>query len=218
MFIEICSNNYAVAMGKGDAAVYFESRYWVDDNNVYWYSYDDICKSVKLNESIAKRWYKYDIPEDQKCTCMDSNNYDQFGVQQPLLMNYITSETAHIVVNQHAAYVSERDKNIIKTIDNLEFAGYAYNVYEDAEELKEYKHLIYNSIDNDDYQELCLQCYNLVQTESARDVLDKMGVIDKEFEKAVDELRKIILEDNNEDAIQFTLSKENDIWNNWINQ
>lgn len=218
MFIEICSNNYAVAMGKGDAAVYFESRYWVDDNNVYWYSYDDICKSVKLNESIAKRWYKYDIPEDQKCTCMDSNNYDINGHCCPLPLNYVTSETAHMVVNQHASYVSERDKNIIKAIDNLEFAGYAHNVYEDAEELKEYKHLIYDSIDNDDYQELCLQCYNLVQTESARDVLDKMGVIDKEFEKAIDELRKIILEDNNEDVIQFTLNKENDVWNNWINQ
>lgn len=218
MFIEICSNNYAVAMGEGDAAVYFECRYWVDNNDVYWYSYDDICKSVNLNENIAKGWYKHDIPEDQKYTCMDSNNYDTNGHQCPLPLNYVTSETAHLVVKQHAAYITERDKNIIKAMDNLEFAGYAHNVYEDAEELKEYKHLIYDSIEKDDYQEFCLQCYNVTQTESARDILDKMGIIDKEFEKAVDELRKVILEDDGENAISFTLIKEDNIWNNWINQ
>ena len=212
MIIEICSNNYAVAIGKGDAAVYFESRYWIDDNNIHWYSYDDICKAVRLNENIAKKWYTYDIPEDQKCTCMDSNNERN----ELIPLRYVTSETARMVVNQHAAYVTERDKNIIKAIDNLEIVDQAYNVYEDAEEIKEYKQLIYKSIEHDDYEQFFEQCYKVTQTETAREVLNEKGLIDKEFEKAVDELRNLIIADEENKDMKITLNRENCIWSNWI--
>lgn len=220
MFMEICSQYYEITIGEGDAAVHFKSRYWVDDNDVYWYSYDDICDSVKLNKNMAKRWYKRDIPEDQKCTCMDSNTDTEYL----LPLNYVTSKTAHLVVEQHAAYISERDKNIIKAMDNLEFVGYAYNVYEDANELKEYKQLIYDSIEKDDYQEFCLQCYNVTQTESARDVLDRLGVIDKDLEKALDRIRdyskevETILLKDYDDEIILGLNKENDIWCTWFSK
>ena len=212
MFLEICSNNYDVVIGKGDAAVHFKSRYWIDDNNMHWYSYDDICKAVTLNENIAKKWYNHDIPEDQKCTCIDSNN----DTDHPLPLRYVTSETTRMVVNQHAAYVTERDKNIIKAIDNLEIVDQAYNVYEDAEEIKEYKQLIYKSIEHDDYEQFFEQCYKVTQTETAREVLNEKGLIDKEFEKAVDELRNLIIADEENKDMKITLNRENCIWSNWI--
>jgi hypothetical protein len=216
MFLEICSNNHAIAIGKGDAAVYFESRYWVDDNNVFWYSYDDICKTVKIDESMANVWYDRDIPENQKCICMDSNNYNNHNEKIKAPVKYITSETARLIVQQHAAYITERDKNIIKAIDNLEIVDHAYNIYEDAEEIKEYKQLIYKSIEHDDYEEFFEQCYKVTQTETAREVLDKKGLIDKEFEKAVDELRNLIIADEENKDMKITLNKENGIWSNWI--
>ena len=212
MFLEICSNNHDVVIGKGDAAVHFKSRYWIDDNNMHWYSYDDICKAVILNENTAKKWYNHDIPEDQKCTCMDSNNERN----ELIPLRYVTSETARMVVNQHAAYVTERDKNIIKAMDNLEIVDHAYNIYEDAEEIKEYKQLIYKSIEHDDYEEFFEQCYKITQTETAREVLDKKGLIDKEFEKAVDELRNLIIADEENKDKKITLNRENGIWSNWI--
>ena len=190
MFIEICSNYHEEYIGKGsDAFVHVRVRYWVDNDNVYWYSYDDICDLVGLNNNISKKWFKYDIPKEQKCVCMDSNNYDQHNICQPILVDFVTSETARLVVQQHAAYISERDNNIIKSLNNLECVRDAYDVFDDAEEIKQRKQKIHESIENDDYEEFFFQCHKVSQTKTSREVLSKRNIIDKEIEDAVDKIR-----------------------------
>lgn len=225
MFIEICSNNHVSNVGKGDSAVYADIRYWVDDNNVYWYAYDDVCKLVQIDDSMSNVWYTRDIPENQKCTCMDSNNYNNYNEKIKAPVNFITSETARVIVQQHKEYITERDNNIIKIFNNLECVGYAYELYHDAEEIKERKYKIYESIEHDDYEELFYQCYKISQTESSRDVLHKRNIINKDLEEAVDKIRDYMYKDEintivleGDDSL-IKLFKEEDKWtfDNWFN-
>lgn len=189
MFMEICSNVHEEYVGKGDSMVHVIVRFWVDNNNIYWYSYDDICKLVALNENVAKRWFKHEINEGDKCTCMDSNNFNKNNEQQSITVDFITSETAKLVVQRHARYISEKDNNIIKSLNNLECVGFAFDVFEDAEEIKERKQKIYESIENNDHEEFFFQCHKVSQTKTSREVLSKRNIIDKEIEDAVDKIR-----------------------------
>jgi hypothetical protein len=192
MYLEICSNVHEEYVGKGDSMVHVNVRFWVDVNNVYWYSYVDICKLVSLNENVANRWYRYEMMDNEKCTCMDSNNYDQYNVQQPKPVDFITSETAKLVVQRHADYISERDNNIIKSLNNLECVGNAFEVFQDAEEIKQHKQKIYESIENNDYESFFFHCHKVSQTKTCRDTLSKRGVIDKDMEEALDTIREYL--------------------------
>lgn len=211
MFNEICSNYHEEYIGKGDSMVHVNVRYWVDIDNTYWYSYDDICDLVGLNNKIANKWFKYDIPTNHKCTCMDSNNYDQYNTCQPILTDFVTGETARLVVQQHANYVSARDNNIIKSLNNLECVGNAYEVFQDAEEIKQRKKLILDSIENDDYEEFFVQCYKVSQTKSSRKVLSDKGVIVEGIEEALDQISEYLYASET----KFIIGKNNkgeDIW------
>lgn len=196
MYLEICSNNHSEFIGKGDSAVYVEARFWVDENNVYWYSYDDICELVKLNHKTATKWYRYDIPEDQKCTCTDSNNYDNYNVKQPIPVDFVTGETARLVIQQHAVYISERDNNIIKSLNNLEFKEDAKDRYFEDEDLFNIINKTKQALENKDYQEWAIQVNQAYHSESVRDILDKVGIIDKEIEKAVDIVRESLYKED----------------------
>lgn len=211
MYIEICSSNHSEFVGKGDSVVYVETRFWVDENNVYWYSYDDICDLVKLNNKIATKWYRYDIPEDQKCTCYDSNYQDQYGNKRQILVDFVTGETARLVVQQHAEYISERDNNIIKSLNNLEFKLDAKDKYFEDDVLVDIINKTKAALESKDYEEWSIQVNRAYHSESVRDMLDKNDKVlfDKEIENTVDEIRHylytesdikhIILEDENEE-------------------
>ncbi len=211
MYIEICSNNHSEFIGKGDSAVHVETRFWVDENDIYWYSYDDICDLVKLNNNTARKWYRYDIPEDQKCTCWDLNNYNNRGEQQRIPVDFVTGESARLVVQQHAEYISERDNNIIKSLNNLEFKLDAKDKYFEDDVLVDIINKTKAALESKDYEEWSIQVNRAYHSESVRDMLDKNGEVlfDKEIENAVDEIRyylytesdikHIILEDENEE-------------------
>jgi hypothetical protein len=182
-------------VGKGDSAVHVQIRYHIL-NNEFWYSYQDLCKQVGLNENIAHTWLNRDIAESDKIVFEDRNNYDKHGIQHTTPMDFVTSEVAHMIVKQHSDYVTARDKNILKAINNLE-----YRCDENYDELKEMSDLIINSFNKCDYEEAICQCYDFINTDCARNVLEQRDKIVKEKEELLDMIRYELYDDDYEEII-----------------
>lgn len=177
---------------EGTEVIRVKFNYWVDENDVYWYSYTDICAMIDINENIANKKYEHEVPEDKKQVCWDSNQYDNHGHKLTLPTNYVTSDEAYNLIRSHTLYITKRDNAIIKVLNNLEFVGHSRIVYSDSEEIKTRMKMVRDSIENKDYEEFAHQCFMVSQTESAREVLDKRGIIDKEKEEYVDKYREMI--------------------------
>lgn len=185
---EISSFRHEEVIKVEGEVIHVNFNYWVDMNNEYWYSYNDICSLIGINERDAKNKF-YNVPDDKKCTCMDSNQYDNYGEKRPQSTDYITSDAAHNIIEKHTMYISKRNNAIIKILNNLEFVGHSYEVYHDDEDLKARIKKMKDSIENEDYEEIAYQSYMISKTDSIREILDKRGIINKEVEEMFDFLR-----------------------------
>lgn len=190
---EISSYRHEEIIKVEGEVIHVNFNYWVDMNNEYWYSYNDICSLIGINERDAENKFYY-VPDDKKCTCMDSNHCNSYGEKQSIPTDYIASDEAHNIIQKHTMFISKRNSAIIKILNNLEFVGYSYEVHHDNEEIKERMKKIGASIKNNDYEELVYQSYMITKTDSARDILDKRGIINKEVEEMIDFIREDMYE------------------------
>ena len=171
--------------------------YFVDVNEVWWYSYDDICKYLGYNDNVVYRIYKNMLSDNEKQICLDDNNEYREYVEK----RFICSNAVRRLIKR----VNERTNNLIKVINNLELAVNAHDIYNDAEELKSRFNILKESIENDDYEQSVYQSYEIVNSKSGRDILDKLGVIDKDVEELLDLIRTDIVYYNNLNEIEMTL-------------
>ena len=98
------------------------------------------------------------------------------------------------IIQKHTMYITKRNNAILNILNNLEFVGHSHEVYHDNEEIKARMKKISDSIENNDYEEVAYQTYMISKTESAREILDKRGIINKEAEELIDFLRDDIYE------------------------
>ena len=213
MFQKITSENYF------DEINVVQCRYYVDENLVYWYQYDDICYLAGMRKEKADKLIK-EIEEYNKCKFDDSNNYNKFGLQYPKVEYFITSEAMRELFRRE----NERNIQIVKSFNNLECRIDAHYEYGEDEEIFERIKMLMGSVNEKDYEEIFYQAHMLNKTKTSRDVLDKLKVIDKEKEEVIDKVREqlysqeeincIIMEDDDKEL--FKIFKENDIWVNWI--
>ena len=208
IYPEINSFCYEEMIRIGDEVIRVKFNYWVDDNDVYWYSYTDICSLIDINEREADKKYENEVPEDKKCVCMDSNRCNSFGERQTIPTNYVTSDEAHNVIRSHTLYITKRDNALLKILNNLEFVGHSREVYFDSEEIKTRMKMTNDSIENDDYEEYICQCFMVSQLESSRDVLHKRGVIDKEKEKYADKYREMLYDPDIEEVVTISILRK----------
>ena len=164
--MRISSTNYDVK--ENDV----KFKYFVDLNNIWWYRYDDICEYLEVDINVASSLYKHKINDEDKIECEDNNNeYDIYRDTR-----FINSNAVRYIVNRR----NERANKLIQVINNFEFVEDAHTLYCEADELKERIELLHDSIENYNYQEVVYQSWCIVNSESGRDILDKMGVVNKD--------------------------------------
>ena len=173
-------------------------KYFVDLNDIWWYCFKDICDYLELNENVSNSLYKHKLFDNEKQECLDNNN--EYG--DYIREKFICSDAVRKLIKR----VNERTNKLIKTINNLELAVNAHDIYNDADELKARIELLNESLKIDDYEEIVYQSYEIANSKSGRDILDKAGIIDKDKEKLLDLIREdIYAYDDYIDEVEMTL-------------
>lgn len=182
MFQEIISTTYS----KGVNGFFFNCNAWVNESNKWWYSYEDVIECLEIPQQKADKMIRYEIPEEEQCTCYDSNNYDIHGVQHTIPRQFISSEMVRQLIKRN----NERNNSFIKFMNNIEYAEDSHVVYNEDEEILEMMNKIAKSIEDKDYEEFFYQSYKVNQTQSSRETLDRLEVINKEKEGLIDLIRE----------------------------
>ena len=186
-------------------------RYFVDTQDIWWYNYDDICKYLELCSSVASRIYKYNIEDEDKIICFDDNNDYTLKKEK----EFINSKAIRYLIKRN----NERNIRLVKVINNIEFVGNSHELYNDADELKARIELLNESLKIDDYEEIVYQSYEIANSKSGRDILDKAGIIDKNKEELLDLIREdIYAYDDYIDEVEMTLITRKEDMNDTFKQ
>jgi hypothetical protein len=147
-------------------------KYFVDLNNIWWYKYDDICEYLEVDINVASSLYKHKINDEDKIECKDNNNeYDIYRDTR-----FINSNAIRYIVNRR----NERANKLIQVINNFEFVEDAHTLYCEADGLRERIESLHDNIEDYDYQGIVYNSWCIVNSKSGRDILDKMGVVNKD--------------------------------------
>ena len=169
-------------------------RYYVDMENIWWYCYDDISDYLDLEGNIMNKLFKHNVDENDKKFCND--------MKDDTRLRFINSKAVRYLIKRS----NDRNSKLIKVMNNIEFVGDAHDVYDDANELKSRIELLKNSMENNDYEEIVYQSYEIANSKSGRDILDKAGIIDKDTEELLDLMREDINDyDDYIDEFEITL-------------
>ena len=214
LFPEVTSNDYNGVV-EGMRISY---KYFVTEENVWWYCFEDIVEFIHMNENYANSLYN-NLPDSEKGIFEDYNYYDEYGKCRAKTRRFVTSE----VVRQFIERNNQRNNILIKSMNNLEFKEDAHEKYFEDDELLDIMNKTKSALENKDYEEWAIQVNKAFYSESFRDIGNKIGILDKEKEKVVDVIREQIYKDeidwilggSGEEEI-IKISKENGIWSNWI--
>lgn len=163
-----------------------EYNYWITENNVWWYAYDDIISLIDMSSSKANKFFRYEIPEEEKCTCLDFNNYDELNRQQPIPRDFVTYEVVEKLIQRN----NKRNKTVMKDINNVRGANESHFINGEDSDLKEMFDLIVNALERKDYEEAGWLMYQVVDSKTMRDILYRAGYLDKEKEELIDLIRE----------------------------
>lgn len=184
-----------------------EFRYYVDMDNTWWYCYEDICDYIELNQQVADKIYRHKLQEEDKITVYDKNHKNEQKECPQVVRYFISSNAVRYMVKRN----NKRNSRLIKVMNNLEFVSGAHEIFNDNEELKERINVLGKSIEKYDYEEIFYQAKQLVESESGKDILDKMGVIDKDKESLIEQIRHELYDyDENIEEVQLTMRNLNE--------
>lgn len=181
-------------------------KYWIDNNNVYWYAYEDICDILELKNQIANKLYNTIVNEGEKCITYDRNNFNNQGDQNEIVREWITSDALRRLIKRN----NDRNNLLIKTINNLEVVCDSHDVYEEDEELKARIDETIRAANARDYEVYYYQIYKQYNSKTCRDILDKLGIVNKENEQIIDEVRECIYDPYCEEFKWESISKKPD--------
>lgn len=189
LFPEVTSKDYNGVVE--DISISY--KYFVNDQDVWWYCFDDIVEFIHMNEKYANMLYDKEIPEVSKETFEDYNNYNAYGYCESKPRRFVTSE----VVRQFIERNNQRNNVLIKSINNLEFKEDAHEKYFEDDELVNSIEKLHTALHNKDYEEMANQIYDIYHSETTYDILDKFkDGFDKEIEHAVDMIRDKLYEED----------------------
>ena len=198
-FITIESNVYERYVNK----IRVTYKYWVSESNIWWYSYDDIVDYLKLSNVFANDTFD-ELEEYEKTFCYDGNVFDKYGNKCSELKRWVTSEAIRKIINRN----NDRGNALVKSINNLECEQDAEYLYNDYNELNGRLDRIFSAYGEKDFEECFAQIHMITKTETYRDTLDKVGIIDKNIEAMVDEYRDILYDDYDEVGVKVTKNNE----------
>lgn len=163
-------------------------RYWVSVENVFWYSYDDICDFLELNDRTKNYLYENKINDNDKESTYDTNSQDNYNYSRNDLVKWISSNAIHQLIKRN----NKRQHVLMKSINNLECVEDAHTTYDEGIELRGRLERAFKAYNEDDYEECFGQMYVMTNTKTVKDTLHKIGLIDIEKENIVDMIREDI--------------------------
>lgn len=186
LFPEITSMNHEEYI----EGVLVSYKYFVNDQDVWWYYFDDIVEFTHMNENYANNLYSQ-VSDSEKETFEDWNNDLRDRQSKP--RRFVTSE----VVRQFIERNNQRNNILIKSMNNLEFKEDAHEKYFEDDELANSIEKLHDALHNKDYEEMANQIYDIYHSETTYDILDKFKEeFDKEIEHAVDKIREKLYEED----------------------
>ena len=207
---EITSEWFSEHVVIGNERFVVEGRFYVDVTGMYWYRYDDITEFFEMDYRISDKLYM-SMALINKLEVYDKNSYDYYGHQCISYSRFISGDAVRKLVERN----SNRQKAYIKVLNNLEFENDVYSLYEEDEELSDICSNIQKAAEHKDYESLTRHAYDLCNSKSGRDMLDKMGVISKEKMELANMILDDVFGDNNVDSykieeIEINMKRKND--------
>ena len=188
LFPEVTSKNYNGVV-EGVSISY---RYFVNDQDVWWYCFDDIVEFIHMNENYANSLYN-NLPDNEKGIFEDYNYYDEYGKCRAKTRSFVTSNVVRDFIERN----NKRNNILIKSMNNLEFKEDAHEKYFEDDELANSIEKLHDALHNKDYEEMANQIYDIYHSESTYNILDKFkDGFDKEIEYAVDMIRDKLYEED----------------------
>lgn len=211
LFPEIVSMNHT----ENIEGVRISYKYFVTEENVWWYCFDDIVEFIHMNENYANSLYNR-LPDDEKGMFNDYNNYDDYGSCHAKSRSFVTSNVVRDFIERN----NKRNNVLIKSINNLEFKEDAHDRYFEDDKLADSIEKLHDALHNKDYEEMAYHIYDIYHSDTTYDILDKYKEgFDKELEQAVDVIREKLYEDEikyliveTDDGISSKFTKIDNLW------
>lgn len=206
--VEICSKVNEEVI-DGATVIY---NYYEDEYGVYWIRCVDMVAFLGLTEKKANELLNkaevYDIKD-----FMDMNNYNSFGEQQTGPRTFITVDAVNYLIERN----NKHNNLFVKSVNNL---GSDTNKEEDIDEIV---NNMKKCMEDCNFDALIYNSGKLYNSETGRERMDKLGIINKNIEDNLDEVRKhmyakeareLLLLDEGEKII-IELNKKDDVWSSW---
>lgn len=178
----------------------FNIDVWYDNtNNEWWFAYADVYQAIDFSRKAAQRHY-YSIDENDKCDMIDTNFMGPDGVNIKCERSFINYNALSNLLDRNSRKINA----FTKVVNNAVVCG---DMYMSDDDFKQMVRDLEESFKSLDYEGIFMKSYELVNSETGRDVLDKLNVIDKDVENALDKVREYML---SEDDINLLLSYEED--------
>lgn len=196
-------------------------KYHVDENNVWWIRFDDVIDFLHFNERKAEMLYRKEISEENKFSFLDKNEYDNYGDRTDRLVRFITMDALRDIMYRN----NKRNNAFIKSVNNLEY-GTEEKTYDVEEYLDEMMKTLSECIDLRNIDALIYNSGNLYNSKLGRERMDRIGVINKNIEDELDNVRdcmykeeayELLLLDKDQTTI-IELNNNNGIWEHWFNK
>lgn len=179
----------------------FGFNYWIDNNDVYWFSYDDICENLEFSSKKSKYYFAHSIDDCDKCTIYVLNFRNKFNEEYKATKDFITYNAMMNLIDRN----NRRNNSFVKVVHSLYTRIESHYNYDEDEKINKLAYELNENKNNRNYEDMFINIHELYHTETCRDVLDKAGVIDKDVEELLDLIRTDIVYFNNLNEIEMTL-------------
>lgn len=180
-------NYYTMGVERLNILEDMKLRYFIDEDDEFWYMYEDICELIDLEYGSQKSMnilYK-EVYEWNRTTCIVTNYQNKYNETTEATKVFIDSNAVRKLIERN----NKRNSKIIQEINNLETLDHSFKRNNDLDEWNARVEKLNESIEHKNFEEIAYQSYKLNNMKTSRDILDKAGIIDKEKEELVDILR-----------------------------
>lgn len=176
-------------------------RYYVDEDNIYWYNYDELTDMLSFTTRAKDDIYKH-LNNNEKIVYNDSNYING----ESKWSRFITTNMLSMIINRN----NKRANNILKTIINNE-STVSIDYIEFENELK----YLEQKLQSDDYVGIVQSIRDISISDTFKDTLCKYDrSYKRENEDLIDEFRNYIYDAYYDDIqinVKLTKRKDNEL-------
>ena len=186
-------------------------NYYEDECGVYWIRFVDMVAFLGLTEKradeILNKAEIYDIKDFMNI------EFNSHGERSSQVRPFVTVDAVNYLIERN----NKRNNIFVKSVNNL---GSDTNKEEDIDEIV---NNMKKCMEDCNFDALIYNSGKLYNSETGRERMDKLGVINKNIEDSLDEVREcmyakeareLLLLDKGEKII-IELNKEDDVWSSW---